>query len=243
MKKINKVSTLLQAITVALVFGCLTMSVWGFVVSLIATAILSNAYAGHNMAFAACGAIASGNAATCSTIPTAGLEVDLYLANRDDIDWDASTIVGRTITALVMKSTKELYKFTGLKNTNASGISCKQGKYKPEYTHTLSMIIHDNTAATKEDIIEKFATANLVAIVRSKSKGTLSNTECELLGRDVGLQATGLDKKSDDADAPNAWKCVFGPAEGEFEGNAGYIVHDTDQATTLAMLDAITSAS
>ncbi len=242
--KTKIVLSIILAIVSALFIGAVTGS-WIFAaIVLVGAFAIAKAYANEKgMAFAACAVLATAQAANCNTKPTAGLEVDVYLANRDDVDWDGSTISGRTISALVMKAGKFLYKFEGLKTSNNSSIVMNQGKYDNNWIHTWGGVIFDNTAATKEDIIEKLAGANLVAIVRNKWKGTSSNMECELLGRYVGLSASGLEKKSDDADTQGAWKVTMSSPKDEFENNAGYIVWDTDQTTTLDMLDALTDES
>lgn len=191
----------------------------------------------------ACGSLATAFAANCNTKPVAGLEVDVYLMNRDEIDLTLTVPVGRNIPSITMQSGKFVYKFSGLKSSNSSSIIMNQGKYDNNWVHTWAGVIFDNTAATKEDIIEKLAAANIVAVVRNKWKGSNSNMEFEVLGWDVGLDMSAGEKKSDDADTQNSWKVSMTSPKDQFETNAGYILWDTNQATTLAALEAITSGS
>lgn len=187
-----------------------------------------------------CGTISEGFAANCDTAPVAGLEVDVYLANRDDINTSTTVIDGRKITTLAMKSAKELYKFTGFKSSNNSAITMNQGKYKNNWIHLVGLILFDNTPDTKENIVEKLADANLVAIVRNKWKGASSAHEFELFGYDVGLEASVLEKKSDDTDTQGAWKGTLSSPKDQFESNAGYIIDYGSQAATLAAIEAMT---
>lgn len=192
----------------------------------------------------ACASMTTAFAANCATKPVAGLEVDVYLANRDDVDWDASTVNDRTIEVLAMKSGKFLYKYEGLKTSNNSSIKMNKGIYDNNFIHGWTGVIFDNTADTKQNIIEKFAGANIIAITRNKWKGTLSNMEFEFLGKDVGLEAADMSKESDNADTQGAWKVSMSSPDKQFETNAGYIVHDgVGQTSTLAMLDNLTSGS
>jgi hypothetical protein len=199
-------------------------------------------FAGMNRGIAmTCGAIAVGLNANCTTKPVANLEVDVYIMNRADIDLTTTSgnISGRLISAIAMKSGKYVYKYTGLKTSNSSLIQMAKGKYSNNWIHSLAGIIFDNTAETKENIIEQFAQGNFVAVVRNKWKGTDSDQEFEVLGWDVGLTADSQEKKSDDADTQGAWKQTLKTQDGEVETNAGYILWSTDQTTTLTALEAL----
>jgi hypothetical protein len=190
--------------------------------------------------FRACGTLTKGFAAGCTTSPVAGLEVDVWLINRDDIDTDTTTITGRKITDLNLKAGKEAYKFTGKKTSNNTAINMNVGKYGNNWVHLLGMIIFDNTPDTKANIIEILADCDVVAVVRNKWKGTTSAHEFEVLGYSVGLTAATLEKKSDDADTQSAWKGILSSHPDQFEDNAGYILDYGTQALTLAALAAFT---
>lgn len=188
-----------------------------------------------------CGSLASGSAANCATPPVAGLEVDLWLINRADIDLTNTVITSgtRTITTLALNASTYAYKFTGLKKSNSTSIDMNQGTFKNNWIHLLNLVIFDNTSATKTDIIEVLADANLVAVVRNKWKGASQVHEFEVLGWDVGLEASAFQKKSDDAETQAAWKGTLSSPKDEFESNVGYLLYVTNQAGTLAALAAL----
>lgn len=197
-------------------------------------------YKPHKSRQLACGTIASGFAANCDTAPVAGLEVDVWLMNREDINLSGCTITGRKISVIALASLKEMYKFTGFKSSNNSAINLNLGKYKNNWIHTMGMIVFDNTPDTKTNIIEKLADANLVAIVRNKWKGAASAHEFEVLGWSVGLEASVSEKKSDDTDTQGAWKLTLASPKDQYEDNAGYIIDYGSQASTLAAIEALT---
>lgn len=192
-----------------------------------------------------CSSLIADFEADCTTLPVGGLEVDLWLINRDEINLTSTTIgtvdSARIISALAMTSGTYAYKFTGIKTSNASSITMNAGKYSNNWIHSLSLVVFDNTSATKVNIIETLAGANLVAVVRNKWKGTSSNMEFEVLGWDVGLEGSAIEKKSDDADTQNAWKVTLTSPKDQFENNAGYLLWNTDQTTTLAIIENLES--
>lgn len=183
--------------------------------------------------------------ADCTTLPVGGLKTDFWLINRDEIDLALTTFgtgdTARIITDLAMTSGTYAYKFTGIKTSNASSITMNQGKYQNNYVHSISFVVFDNTSATKVNIIETLKGANLVAVVRNNWVGTNSNMEFEVLGWDVGLEATVQEKKSDDADTQNAWKVTLSSPKDQFENNAGYLLFGTNQTDTLALIEDLES--
>lgn len=227
---------------VALAFTAGGLWCLAFVILLLSVVAGKGASEEKNIAYG-CASLTTGFAASCATLPVGGLEVDVYLFNRDEIDLTTSTVSGRTISDIGMKGSSTGYKFSGLKTSNTSSIIMNPGKYSNNWIHQWAGVIFDNTASTKSDIVEKLASANIVAVVRNKWKGTDSNMEFEVLGWDVGLEMTAGEKKSDDADTQNAWKVTMSSPKDQFETNAGYIFFDTDQATTILALDAVVSGS
>ncbi len=192
-----------------------------------------------------CASLIADFEADCDTLPVGGLKVDLWLINRDEIDL-SNTVIGtgdnaRHITALELIASTYAYKFTGIKTSNASSITMNKGKYANNYVHSLSLVVFDNTSATKVNIIETLAGANLVAVVRNNWVGTNSAMEFEVLGWDVGLEGSAIEKKSDDADTQNAWKVTLASPTDQFENNAGYLLAGANQAAILAIIEDLES--
>lgn len=183
--------------------------------------------------------------ADCNTLPVGGLKTDLWLINREEIDLTGTTFgtgdLARTITALALTAGSYAYKFTGIKTSNASSIVMNKGKYQNNFIHSLSMVVFDNTSGTKVNIIETLKGSNLVAVVRNNWVGTNSAMEFEVLGWDVGLEGSAIEKKSDDADTQNAWKVTLSSPTDQFENNAGYLLAGADQAAILAIIENLES--
>lgn len=202
----------------------------------------AHAYRGQaGMLNAGCSLITTGFVAGCSTTPVAGLEVDLYVANRSEIDLTASTFgTDGELTAIVMQTGKKFYKFTGKGTSNSLQIDMVEGKFSnDQWSHLLKNIVFDNTALTKKNIIKKFPSSDLVVVVNNKWKGTGGNMAFEALGWTVGLTGKAIQRKSDNAETAGAWEVTLASPKDQYEDNPGINVFITDYATTLAMMEAL----
>lgn len=211
------------------------LGIFAFILTLFISRYVSN----YKFAMVACAGLVSGFEADCETNPVAGLEVEVWLMDRDKIDLSATTISGRSITAIAMLDGYYAYKFVGKKSSNASSITLAPQQYKNYWAHQWTGVIFDNTAATKLDIIEVLAEANVVAIVRNKWKGVSSANEFEVLGWDVGLNMSLGEKKSDDVNTQGAWKITMSSPKDEFESNVGYLIGGANQAAMLAIVEGL----
>lgn len=238
MNKLKLISTTAWAAIGSLLIGGVFGSLALAAVVFIATLLFSKYQRGLKIAMACGAGLVSGIDEDCSP-PVAGLEVEMWLMDRAEIDLANTTVVDRTITAIAMNSGKYAYKFVGKKTSNSSSITLAPQKYKNYWTHSWSGIIFSNTAATKKDIIEVLAAANVVAVVRNKWKGTDSATEFEVLGWDVGLEMSVGEKKSDDADTQSAWKVTMSSPKDQFESNAGYLLAGANQTAILALIEGL----
>ena len=146
-------------------------------------------------------------AIACDDIIVKGFEKDGIIINRDDIDFDKSTLdntASNIIKTLVLKTGKKGYAVHQMGNTPFTGAKSDLniGTYRNTWTHEIPIAILSNTPDVCENIIDGLANGTFVLILRNKFKGEGGKGEYQVYGYHQGLIASaGTEEKySDDTD-------------------------------------------
>ena len=149
---------------------------------------------------ASCGLISAAVAPNCTYPAIGGLEVDIYLANKEEIA--SYTLNGSNaliVEAITMVASKKFYKYSGIKYSNDAKGELAKSKYSPQYDHEVDAVVFTSDGATKTQL-EAMAGGLLVAIVEYKRKGAAGNSAYEILGREQGLVCQKLSRQANAED-------------------------------------------
>lgn len=173
----------------------------------------------------------------CETMVVGGLETNVVLINREDIDLIATTFTANTLvcTNLQLKSGKTGYKIEGVKQSNGKNYSLviKENMYN-KFLHGIKATIFNPTAEGKLNL-NNMNGGNFVAVVEQKWKGVGSKDAFEILGFTQGLELTVLTNNSSEND--NAILFELASLEGYEEPNVPYNLLETNYATTKTAFD------
>lgn len=169
----------------------------------------------------------------CTTQKVAGLEVKIWAGNRTEI---RSTTVDVTnpskVTDIQMDTGFRLWPITGVKKLIDAGTDLNVvGDRDNQFTHYLAMQFFESKAA---DVENMSAMEDLFFIVEMKSKSDDGDGVFRMYGLKNGMYKTSLTQRANDLDSATAVE--FASEDGAFEQYPWWTVHDTDYATTLAMI-------
>lgn len=127
----------------------------------------------------------------CNENNVGGIEVNVVLINKNDIDYDASTFsaVNKMImTNLKLKAGKTGYLLKGIKQINAvrDEIVIKDTSDN-KFLHTFTGQVPNHSAESKARILE-LAGGNFVAVVEGKFKGIANKDAFQVAGFHSGLE-------------------------------------------------------
>ena len=176
--------------------------------------------------------------ADCVDMPFAGLEANVRLINRNDIDYAATTFnADKTVcTSLVLKATKEAFTIVGFKKSNDAGFKLiKKDMTNDGFEHELKGVAFNRKPDTLDQINKLCKGNKIVAIVEYKHKGS-TNTEAYMIyGINSGLE---LQEATHTANANNGTISLrLASTKDEEEPNVPCIFLDTDYATTKAAFE------
>lgn len=145
--------------------------------------------------------------APCDGMSSKGLKNRAYIANYDDVDWDAivrDTTTPNLVKTFDLKDGKKLYAayvpgatpFTG--TNKALAVST----YRNKFTKQVKLVILNNGAEVSHKIIDQLANGRFVVIVENDFQGSSKDNTFEFYGLNTGLSATEMsdDKYSEDTD-------------------------------------------
>ena len=178
--------------------------------------------------------ITAGFTIDCDALPIGGLESDIVLINRADVDVDAVTFDASNrikMTNLQLKSGKTGYGVAGVKQSNGKlySLVVKENTYD-KFTHGIRFTIFNPSSALKLQL-QNMVGGSFVAVVNQKWKGVDNVDAFEVLGYDAGLK---LSVVTNDSNANDNSILVELASEANFEErNVPYTLLETDYATTL----------
>ena len=178
--------------------------------------------------------ITAGFTIDCDALPIGGLESDIVLINRADVDVDAVTFDASNrikMTNLQLKAGKTGYGVAGVKQSNGKlySLVVKENTYD-KFTHGIRFTIFNPSAALKLQL-QNMVGGSFVAVVNQKWKGVDNADAFEVLGYDAGLK---LSVGTNNSNANDNSILVELASEANFEErNVPYTLLETDYATTL----------
>ena len=170
----------------------------------------------------------------CDNRDLQGIETNLVLLNRNDIDFATSTVDGtnpKIIDSLVLKSGKIGYTLQGIKQLNsflAEVVPNDQGLNR--WRHNLNARVFNLTAAARQQIDLIADGANLVAVLEKKWKGAAQAHAFIVLGWGTGLEIAEGSENSNENDGSFVMRLASSELALEGEGPKNYL--DTDYATS-----------
>lgn len=181
--------------------------------------------------------LTAGIAKTCDNLPVGGLRSDaVWLLNFDDIA--SYTEASGVVSAITMKTGKVAYKFDGFNFSTKPAARKVDGRGAgTTFEHEMGMEIFDLTT-TGKDIVQELAAGKVVAIVETNE----DSESFEIYGKGVGLSLSTAENIKADAATGGSYTILLktdenGPAERKLPTG----LHDTDRATTLALVVALES--
>ena len=190
----------------------------------------------------ACGRISGNIISDCAEKPTSGLEVTIWLMNRDDVLLGTVTYDNTNrmlITNMVLGGQgNQAYKLTGVKLSNVGRCELVPGEFNSFWRHTIEGRVFKNSAVQLLEI-SNLETSNLVAIVENKYKGTAGNSAFQVYGLDAGLELTASNRDTDDAESGAAWNITLASNDNALEADPIKAFFDTDYSTTRGKVVAL----
>lgn len=170
----------------------------------------------------------------CANAPIGGIEQNVVLINKDDIDLSA-TIVDATnrilVTNLQLKPGKTGYLLTGVKQANGKAWELVKKENAPDkFKHTFSGVIFNPSAANKQQADSLSKGAKYIAVIEQMWKGTDSEEAFEVLGLNSGLELMTMTNNSKEND--NMIMFELASADGFEETTMPKTLLDVDYAAT-----------
>lgn len=140
----------------------------------------------------------------CSNAPVGGIEQNVVLINKDDIDFANTTIDATNrilLTNLQLKAGKTGYLLTGVKQSSGKAWELVKKENAPDkFKHTFSGVIFNPSAANKQQADSLSKGAKYVVVVEQVWKGTDSVEAFEVLGLTSGLELMTMTNNSKEND-------------------------------------------
>jgi len=140
----------------------------------------------------------------CANAPIGGIEQNVVLINKEDIDVAATTVDDTNrilVTNLQLKPGKTGYLLTGIKQSNGKAWELVKKENAPDkFKHTFSGVIFNPTALNKQQADQLSKGAKYVAVVEQVWKGAASADAFEILGYSSGLEITTMTNSSREND-------------------------------------------
>lgn len=170
----------------------------------------------------------------CGDDSIGGIEADLLLFNRADIDLTLTVFSAtkkNTITSLVLKPNTTAYLVQGVKQVNKA-----RAEYVPKetgngkYKHTVGLSLA-NASEENIDRVQEFNGSDVCAVVQTKYKGVGKKDAFKMLGFEQGMTLTVFTWDTTENDATLAIE--LSSTDGYEEPKPLITVFETDFETTL----------
>jgi len=140
----------------------------------------------------------------CANAPIGGIEQNVVLINKEDIDTTATTTDASNrvlITNLQLKPGKTGYLLSGVKQSNGKAWELVKKENAPDkFKHTFSGVIFNPSSENKLQADSLSKGAKYVAVVEQVWKGTGSEDAFEILGLSSGLELMTMTNSSKEND-------------------------------------------
>ncbi|NDI99554.1 hypothetical protein GWA97_10755 [Flavobacterium sp. LaA7.5] len=170
----------------------------------------------------------------CANAPIGGIEQNIVLINKNDIDLTATTVDGTNrilVTNLQLKPGATGYLLSGVKQSNGKAWELVKKENAPDkFKHTFSGVIFNPSATNKQQADELSKGAKYIAVVEQVWKGASSADAFEILGLTSGLELTTMTNSSKEND--NMIVFELSSADGFEETTMPKTLLETDYDTT-----------
>lgn len=178
--------------------------------------------------------------ADCNDMPFSGLETNVRLVNRQDIDYSTTTFnADKTIcTNFALLPGKEAFTLVGFKKSNDAGFKLvKKDAVNDGFEHELKGVAFNRKPETLDQINKLCKGNKIVAAVEYKHKGSTQTEAFMIYGVNSGLE---LQEATHSANSNNGTISLrLASTKDEEEPNVPCVFLDTDYATTKAVFDAL----
>lgn len=175
----------------------------------------------------------------CNNAPVAGLEVDILLVNREDVDQAALTYDGVNdliCTNFQLVSGSVGYLLEGIKQSNGASSELVVKDFTNGYRHLMSGVMLAPSAANMRALEQIMDGGSYVAIIERKWKGIANADAFLILGLDSGLVASSSTWNSKENSGIELFELA---SEEEYEEpRKPRVLLETDYATTKTAFDA-----
>lgn len=139
-----------------------------------------------------CGHITAGLiAAACGKAPASGTNRNVVLLNFEDIDREASVVVGNVAKSIVLKSGKKGYLFQSNQKATSGSATFARGPYFDTFDHSVVLRAFTKRQSSK-DFMNSLIGSRAVAIIDNNEQGDAGETKYEVYGWDSGLTLSEL---------------------------------------------------
>ena len=140
----------------------------------------------------------------CLNAPVGGIEQDVVLINKNDVDIVTTTTDANNrvlLTNLQLKPGKTGYKLTGVKQSNGKSWELVKKENAPDkYKHTFSGVIFNPGAENKQQADYLSQGGSYLVVVEQKWKGAGNIDAFEVLGSSSGLELSTMTNSSKEND-------------------------------------------
>jgi hypothetical protein len=183
-----------------------------------------------------CGLLDADFALSCDDKAKGGLESDVILINRDDIDYSAVTYDASNktiVTNLQLTSGSTGYLLQGVKQVNTTAWELVKQEFSFDtFKHTFNGVVLTPNSANKEQSEKLASGGKYVVVVNRKYKGTDNADAFEIFGLESGLELETMTYGSNENNGVISF--ALSSAEGEDETGLPKTLVETDYSTTLA---------
>lgn len=176
----------------------------------------------------------------CANTPIGGIEQNIVLINKDDIDTIATTHDESNrllVTNLQLKAGKIGYKLTGVKQANGKAWELVKKENAPDkFKHTFSGVIFNPSLANKAQADSLSQGAKYVVVVEQVWKGAGNADAFEILGLKSGLEISTMTNNSKENDNMIVFELTS--VDGFEEPTMPKTLLETDYDTTKTVFDA-----
>jgi len=175
----------------------------------------------------------------CANPSVAGIEQNVVLINKDDIDVANSTLDPDNplkVTNIQLKPGKTGYKLTGVKQSNGKAWELVKKDNAPDkFKHTFTGVIFNPSLENKAQAYNLSKGSKYVVVVEQVWKGQDSADAFEVLGWNSGLELSTMTNSSKEND--NMIMFELASADGYEEGTMAKTYLDGTYATTKTTFD------
>ncbi|KGO91753.1 hypothetical protein [Flavobacterium subsaxonicum] len=140
----------------------------------------------------------------CLNAPIGGIEQNIVLINKDDIDVTATTVSALNrlqVTGIQLKPGTSGYRLSGIKQANGKAWELVKKENAPDkFKHTFSGVIFSPSLENKEQADKLSQGAKYVVVVEQVWKGEGNADAFEVLGLNSGLELTTMTNSSKEND-------------------------------------------